>query len=117
MLDYVFLAAFVAVGAIFVPGVVWLGSLFRPSRPSAVKSSTYECGEQTIGTAWVQFNVGYYLFALLFLVFDVEMIFLYPWASVFKEIGLVAMVEGLIFVAILAFGLVYAWKKGALEWV
>ncbi len=117
MMDYVFLAVFVGVGAVFVPAVIWMSSLVGPKRPSAVKQSTYECGETTIGSAWIQFNVGYYLFALLFLVFDVEMIFLFPWATVFRQMGVVALVEGGIFVAILAFGLLYAWKKGALEWV
>ncbi len=78
---------------------------------------SYECGEPTIGPSWIQYNVRYYVFALLFVIFDVEVVFLIPWAVVYKELGLFALVEMLIFIAILIFGLVYAWKKGVLKWV
>ena len=80
------------------------------------KGEAYECGIPTQGKTWVQFNVGYYLFALIFLIFDVEVAFLVPWAVVFKELGLVALIEILIFLLILGLGLVYAWKKQALRW-
>ena len=91
--------------------------LVAPHKPGKVKNSPYECGEKSIGTAWIQFNVGYYLFALLFLVFDVEAAFLYPWALVIREVGMAGLVEAGIFIVILLAALVYAWRKGALEWV
>src|SRR6188472_3750453 len=80
------------------------------------KGEPYECGVPTIGKTWTQFNVGYYLFALIFLVFDVELVFLYPWAAVLREVGMIAFVEILFFIIILFLGLLYAWKKGALKW-
>jgi NADH-quinone oxidoreductase subunit A len=81
------------------------------------KGLPYECGVPTVGNTWVQFNVGYYLFALIFLVFDVELVFMYPWAVVVKETGIVALIEILVFMFILFMGLLYAWKKGALKWM
>lgn len=80
------------------------------------KGEAYECGIPTKGPSWIQFNVGYYLFALIFLIFDVELIFLYPWAVVVKKIGLFALVEIAIFLFILFMGFLYAHKKGALKW-
>ncbi|MBL7750968.1 MAG: NADH-quinone oxidoreductase subunit A [Chitinophagaceae bacterium] len=80
------------------------------------KAEPYECGIPTQGPSWVQFNVGYYLFALIFLIFDVELIFLFPWAVVVKQVGWVAFIEILIFFFILFMGLLYAHKKGALKW-
>ena len=80
------------------------------------KGQAYECGIPTTGQTWIQFNVGYYLFALIFLIFDVELIFLYPWAVAFHRLGLLAFIEALIFIAILVVALAYAWRKGALEW-
>ncbi|MBY0476652.1 MAG: NADH-quinone oxidoreductase subunit A [Chitinophagaceae bacterium] len=80
------------------------------------KGEAYECGVPTRGPSWIQFNVGYYLFALLFLIFDVELIFLYPWAVVVKGTGWIALVEAVIFLFILFMGFLYAHKKGALKW-
>ena len=80
------------------------------------KRQPYESGMETIGPTWVRFRIGFYIFALIFLIFDVEIVFLIPWASVFKEIGLIAFVEVLIFLIILGLGLLYAWKKDALKW-
>jgi len=88
----------------------------RPKRPDPIKSATYECGVETEGDAWGQFNVRYYLFALLFVVFDVEAVFLYPWAVAFRQLGLFAFVEAVLFVAILLVGYLYAWRRKALEW-
>ncbi|HLC30464.1 MAG TPA: NADH-quinone oxidoreductase subunit A [Dehalococcoidia bacterium] len=88
----------------------------RPQKPSPTKSAPYECGRDTIGPAWVQFNFRYYLYALLFVVFDIETVFLYPWAVAFKKLQLFGFVEMLIFIAILMVGYVYAWRKRALEW-
>ncbi|MFQ5826312.1 MAG: NADH-quinone oxidoreductase subunit A [Dehalococcoidia bacterium] len=87
-----------------------------PKKPDPIKSSTYECGLDTIGKTWVQFNFRYYLFALVFVVFDIEMVFLYPWAVAFRQLGLFGLVEMVIFILILVVGFAYAWKKGALEW-
>jgi NADH:ubiquinone oxidoreductase subunit 3 (subunit A) len=88
----------------------------RPKRPDPIKSATYECGVETEGDALGQFNVRYYVFALLFVVFDVEVVFLYPWAVAFRQLGLFAFVEAVLFVAILVVGYLYAWRKKALEW-
>jgi NADH-quinone oxidoreductase subunit A len=88
----------------------------RPHKPSPVKSDIYECGMETIGGRWVQFNFRYYLFALLFLVFDVTAIFIYPWAIKLRELGGDALLTMMAFIGILAVGWAYAWRKGAFEW-
>ena len=90
----------------------------RPKHPDPIKEATYECGVETEeGDAWGQFNVRYYVFALLFVVFDVEAVFLYPWAVAFRQLGLFAFAEAVLFVAILVVGYLYAWRRKALEWV
>jgi NAD(P)H-quinone oxidoreductase subunit 3 len=91
--------------------------LIRPKRFSEEKLTTYECGENPTGSAWIQFNIRFYVFALIFVVFDVETVFLLPWAVVYKSIGLLAFAEGLVFISILVVALVYVWRKGDLEWV
>ena len=88
----------------------------RPDRPDPIKHATYECGVIAEGGSWGQFNARYYLFALGFVIFDVEVVFLYPWAVVHAELGLTALIKAAIFIGILAFGLAYAWRRGALEW-
>jgi NAD(P)H-quinone oxidoreductase subunit 3 len=88
----------------------------RPNTPSIERYTTYESGMEPIGGAWIQFNIRYYMFALVFVVFDVETVFLYPWAVAFHKLGLLAFIEALVFIAILTIALVYAWRKGALEW-
>ena len=88
----------------------------RPEAPDPIKEDTYECGVETEGTAWVQFNVRYYYFALLFVIFDVEAVFLYPWAVSFEKVAVAGFIEVLTFVIILLIGLAYAWRKKALEW-
>ncbi|HEX76999.1 MAG TPA: NADH-quinone oxidoreductase subunit A [Dehalococcoidia bacterium] len=87
-----------------------------PRKPSPIKTDIYECGLETQGKTWVQFNFRYYFYALVFVVFDVETIFLYPWAVAFNKLGLFALIEMLIFIAILVVGFVYAWRKRVLEW-
>jgi len=96
----------------------WLLSLvkIRPKKPNLVKNSLYECGMEPIGGPWRQFNVRYYIFALMFVVFDVEVIFIYPWAVRFKHLGLFALIEMLVFVLILVVGWMYAWRKKAMDW-
>lgn len=88
----------------------------RPKKPDPAKSSTYECGMQTVGSSWVQFNFRYYFFALLFVAFDIVTVFLYPWAVTFKGLGSFSLIVMLIFISILVVGLVYAWRKKVLEW-
>ncbi|MFP4133107.1 MAG: photosynthetic/respiratory NAD(P)H-quinone oxidoreductase subunit C [Halothece sp.] len=90
--------------------------LLRPSSGGPETRTTYESGMEPIGGAWIQFNIRYYMFALVFVIFDVETVFLYPWAVAFSQLGLLAFIEALIFIAILVVALVYAWRKGALEW-
>ncbi len=110
------------VGLVFPAGAIFTSWLFgrlhlRPAISNPVKSETYECGVKSEGTAWVQFNFRYYLFALLFLVFDVEVLFLFPWAAAFDTLGVGGFVAAMIFIGILVIGFAYDWKKGALEWV
>jgi NADH-quinone oxidoreductase subunit A len=105
----------VAVAFLAVNLLVW--KVIRPSRFSEEKLTTYECGENPVGSAWVQFNIRFYVFALIFIIFDVEAVFLLPWAVVFRELGMLAYLEGLVFIAILVVALVYVWRKGDLEWV
>ncbi|KGF72035.1 NADPH-quinone oxidoreductase [Neosynechococcus sphagnicola sy1] len=100
-----------------VPALALTASrLLRPQRRGPERRTTYESGMEPIGGAWIQFNIRYYMFALVFVVFDVETVFLYPWAVAFHRLGLLAFIEALIFIAILVVALVYAWRKGALEW-
>jgi len=110
------LILFFIVGLVLVGGAIIFSSFVAPTSQNAQKSESYECGVPTKGVTWLQFNVGYYLFALLFLVFEVETVFIFPWAVVMKQVGMAAFVEILIFFAILGLGLVYAWKKHALIW-
>ncbi|SHG09222.1 NADH dehydrogenase subunit A [Flavobacterium fluvii] len=107
---------FLLAGIVLVAGANLLSNLISPKSDNTQKREPYESGMNTIGPTWVQFKVGYYLYAILFLVFDVEVAFLIPWAVVFKEIGIVAFYEIIIFLIILGLGLAYAWKKGALKW-
>jgi len=115
--DYAIIGIFLLLGTAFVLITLFVAKLLRPHRPSKVKLQNYECGEAPIGNSWIQYNVGYYIFALIFVIFDVEVVFLFPWAVAFKKLGLFALVEMFIFLLILIFGLVYAWRKGALKWV
>ena len=107
---------FFLVGAIFVGAVLIFSGYVAPRSFAPQKFDPYECGIPTKGTTWLQFNVGYYLFAILFLVFDAEIVFLFPWAAVMKEVGMVAFIEIVVFIFILGLGLAYAWKKHALTW-
>jgi NADH-quinone oxidoreductase subunit A len=91
--------------------------LIRPKRPNAIKADTYECGMETVGTSWVQFRVQYYIYALVFVVFDVEAAFLFPVAVAFNQLQLYMVLEMVLFIVILAGALLYIWRKGVLEWV
>ena len=114
--QYVTIGIFVIVGAVLVFGTLALSRLLRPNVPHPEKYTTYESGIDPIGSGWAQSNVRYYVFALLFVVFDVEAIFLFPWAVVFQRLGTQAFVEMVIFLGILALALLYAIKKRVLEW-
>ena len=111
----VLVAAILGIIMVAVPLIVQ--SLVAPSKKSKEKLETYECGEESEGSAWLQFNIRFYVIALIFLIFDVEVVFLFPWAVVFKELGLLAMVEMAIFLLILIVGLAYVWVKADLNWV
>ncbi len=112
--------AFIGIFALIALGLPIVGLLFawllRPKKPNPVKNATYECGLETIGSTWVQFKAQYYLFALIFVVFDVEAVFVFPWAVAYRKLALYGLVEMVLFIAILVAGLAYAWRKGALEW-
>ena len=90
--------------------------IVSPKGRTGERKLTYESGMEPIGGAWIQFNIRYYMFALVFVIFDVETVFLYPWAVAFNRLGLLAFIEALIFITILVVALAYAWRKGALEW-
>ena len=110
------LILFFLVGLAMVGGGIIISTILAPTSKNDVKKETYECGIPTEGVSWVQCKVGYYLFAILFLIFDVETIFMVPWAVVMKEMGMAAFIEILIFLIIVITGLIYAWKKKALIW-
>jgi NADH-quinone oxidoreductase subunit A len=101
----------------FAAGGIAVARIFVKGSTNPQKGQAYECGIPTEGSPWNQFNVGYYLFALIFLIFDVELIFMYPWAVVVKQVGMTALVEIVIFLFILFMGFLYAHKKGALKWM
>ena len=110
------LLALLAAAIVFSAGGILVGWLLVKGKPNPQKGEPYECGIPTDTSPWQQFTVGYYLFALLFLIFDVELVFLYPWAVVVKEVGMAALFEIGIFIFILFVGFLYAHKKGALQW-
>ncbi|MHB8835078.1 MAG: NADH-quinone oxidoreductase subunit A [Candidatus Methylomirabilia bacterium] len=115
-MDFYYLSFIMLAAVLFVLFAFTLSRLVAPSQPGGAKAFPYECGEVPLGSAWTRFNVGYYVFALLFLLFEVEVVFLFPWAVVLKEIGVPALVEGGVFLVILVFGFAFAWRKGYLAW-
>ena len=118
LLSFAGVLVFLVVGFIILAFVLWLSRLIQPKgTPGPDKYIPYECGEIPEGSAWIQFNIRFYVFALIFIIFDVEIICLLPWAVVFRKLGSLAFIEGLIFIGILAVGLAYVWKKGDLEWI
>jgi NADH:ubiquinone oxidoreductase subunit 3 (subunit A) len=106
------LLAFLTSWVLSPNGLLGLRNKYRKE----VLEDTYECGVKTIGTSWIRFNVSFYLYALLFVIFDIETVFLYPWAVSFRRLGLGGFLEMIVFIAVLLVGLAYAWKKGALKW-
>ena len=115
--SYLTLAIYAAAMIGLVAGTLGLNRLISPKVPKREKLTTYESGVDPVGSGQSQTTIRYYMFALLFVIFDVEAVFLFPWAVVFEEIGMFAFVEMMIFIAILALGLLYAWRKKVLDWV
>ena len=114
--DWLYIGLFLIVGALVPTAAIVTSSILSPKKPNHIKQSTYECGMETVGENWVQFKAQYYVFALVFLVFDVETVFLFPWAVSLGKLSLYAVFEGIVFILILIAGLIYAWRKGMLEW-
>lgn len=114
--SYVIVTVFLILGIAFPILVLSLGRILRPHKPTTAKETTYESGNDPVGDSQIRFNVRYYLYALMFVVFDVETVFLYPWAVAYKQLGLFALVEMVIFAGLLLIGLIYAWKKKVLQW-
>ena len=117
MTGYFIAFLFLVFGGVFVVVTIFISKLVHPSSQQTQKLDTYECGEVPVGGSWIQFNNRFYIIGLIFLIFDVEIVFLYPWALVFKDISLLALIEMFIFLFILIAGLAYVWVKGDLEWV
>jgi NADH-quinone oxidoreductase subunit A len=114
--NYLIVTIFLALGILLPIVALTFGRLLRPNKPSVEKAETYESGNIPFMESRVKYNIRYYLFALMFVIFDVETVFLYPWAVAYEKLGLFALVEMLIFVSLLVVGLLYAWKKKVLQW-
>lgn len=115
--SYLTVAIFGALACLLVGAFIGLSALIRPNRPQSQKYLTYESGVDPVGSGWAQSNIRYYVFALLFVMFDVEAVFIFPWATRLETYGYFGLVEMVIFIFILALGLAYAWRKGVLRWV
>jgi NADH-quinone oxidoreductase subunit A len=116
MTDYIPVVLTFAIGALIVGVMTNLNRLLGPKSHTRIKGTTFECGNEPTGPAWGRFSIKFYIVAILFIVFDVEVVFMYPWAVVYRELGVFGFVEMMVFIAILAAGYVYAWRKGAFEW-
>lgn len=114
--DWQFIGIFLALSPIFPALPVVANWVLAPKKPNPLKQQTYECGIETVGDTWIQFKVQYYIYALVFVIFDVEAVFLFPIAAAYDQLALFAVFEVMLFVVILMVGLGYAWAKGALEW-
>jgi len=114
--QYLTVAIFAGVGIGLGAGLLAIGKVFRPTRPQEQKYLVYESGVDPVGTGWSQSQIRYYIYALLFVMFDVEAVFMFPWATQLEDYGVFGLIEMLIFVAILALGLLYAWRKKVLQW-
>ena len=115
--EWLYIGVFLLLAPVFPAAALLVPRLIAPKKPNPIKSQTYECGMETVGNTWVQFKAQYYIFALVFLVFDVETVFLFPWAVAFDVLPLFAVFDGILFILILLAGLVYAWREGALKWM
>lgn len=117
LFDFFNVFVFLTIGVVFILVSLLLSRILHPRQYVEDKFTAYECGERPAGPAWIQFNSRFYVIALIFLIFDVEIVFLFPWAVVFRELGLFAFVEMVIFIVILIVGLAYIWVKGDLTWI
>ena len=115
--SYLFVIMFLILGLLLPAIALTAGRFLRPSKPSAEKQTTYESGIEPFHQSWIQYNVRYYLFGLLFVIFDVETVFLYPWAVAYQKLGFFAFIEMMLFIIMLFIGLLYAWKKKVLKWI
>src|SRR5437667_3495144 len=115
-LAYVAILVSFGIAGLVVAVLLGAGAFLRPRRPSAMKAEAFECGNPPSGSARGRFSVRFYLTAILFLVFDVEVVFLYPWAAELRWLGMFGFIEALVFIAVLVVGLIYAWERGALDW-
>ncbi len=114
--EWAFVGIFIAIAWVFPALPIIIARFFGPKKPNAIKLMTYESGVETVGDTWVQFKIQYYLYGLVFLIFDVEMVFLFPWAVAYNELNFFAFGAGLLFIFLLTDALIYAWRKNALEW-
>ncbi|WP_419882391.1 NADH-quinone oxidoreductase subunit A [Peribacillus sp. B-H-3] len=114
--NYLIVIAFLCLGILLPVIALFFGKLLRPNKPNKIKNTTYESGMEPFHDSRVQFNVRYYIFGLMFVIFDAETVFLYPWAVAYNKLGIFALIEMFIFTAMLAIGLIYAWKKKVLKW-
>jgi NADH:ubiquinone oxidoreductase subunit 3 (subunit A) len=114
--EWLYIGVFLLLAPVFPFAALLIPRIIAPKKPNPIKMQTYECGMETIGDSWVQFKAQYYIFALIFLIFDVEIVFLFPWAVAFDVLPLFAVFEGILFVGIVVAGLIYTWRKGALKW-
>ena len=117
MIGFSSVFGFLAIGVLFVGVTLLFGKLIRPADPNVIKMSNYECGEEPIGHSWITFNIRFYVIALIFVVFDVEVLFMFPWAVVFKSVGWTAFWDMLVFIVVLLFGFAYVWSMGDLDWI
>ncbi len=114
--DWLYIGVFLLLAPVFPALALIIPRIIAPRKSNPLKTQTYECGIETVGDTYVRFKIQYYIFALVFLIFDVEIVFLYPWAVAFNALPFFAVLEGVLFILILVAGLVYAWRKGVLEW-
>ena len=115
--EWFFIGVFLLLAPVFPIAALLIPRIIAPRKPNPIKLQTYECGVETVGDTYIQFRVQYYIFALIFLIFDIETVFLFPWAAAFDKLPMFAVLEGIIFILILVAGLAYAWRKGALKWM
>jgi len=108
---------FIILAIVFVIAGILTAKVLSPKNPTKEKLTTYECGENPVGSPWVKFNIRFYVIALVFIIFDLEVVFLFPWAVVFKDMGMIAFLEMFVFLVILGLGFVYLWARGDLEWI
>ena len=114
--NYLPILIFIVIGAVVGAAMIGMGFVLSPNRPDSEKNSPYECGFEAFEDSRMKFDVRYYLVAILFIIFDLEIAFLFPWAVVLDQIGMVGFIAMMVFLAVLVIGFIYEWKKGALEW-